>query len=77
MVTYGGSACVCSVGGAEYMMVLNDGGLSYCAGYFLTSKSSKAMLSAFTEYHTRSERETGRKLVQLRVDMGSEFFNER
>lgn len=59
------------------MMVLNDGGSSYCVGYFLTSKSSNATLGAFTEYHVKSERETGKKLVWLRVDMGSEFFNEK
>jgi len=66
---------MCLVGGAEYMIVFSDRGSSYHVGYFLTSKSSKATLSAFTEYHVKSERETGRKLVQLRVDMGSEFFN--
>ena len=32
-------------------------------------------LTAFTKYHTRSECETGKKLIWLRVDMGSEFFN--
>ena len=70
-----GLAHMHSVGGAEYMIVFSDGGSSYCVGYFLTLKSSKATLSTFTEYHVKSERETGRKLVQLRVDMGSEFFN--
>lgn len=46
-------------------------------GYFLTSKSSDAMLTAFNKYHTKSEHETGKKLIQLRVDMGSEFFNKK
>jgi hypothetical protein len=72
-----GPSRVRSVGGAVYMMVFNDGGSSYRAGYFLTSKSSDTTLSAFSEYHTRSERETGKKLIRLRVDMGSEFFNEK
>ena len=72
-----GPARVLSIGGAEYMMVLNDGGSSYHTGYFLTSKSSDTTLSAFTEYHTRSEHETGKKLIRLRVDMGTEFFNEK
>ncbi|EDR06651.1 retrovirus-related pol polyprotein [Laccaria bicolor S238N-H82] len=72
-----GPARVRSVGGAVYMFVLNDGGSSYRVGYFLTSKSGDATLDAFSEYHTRSERETGKKLIRLRVDMGSEFFNEK
>ena len=76
MVTCG-PAHVRSVDGAEYMMVLNDGGSSYHTGYFLTSKSSDVMLSTFTEYHTRSEHETGKKLIRLRVNMGSKFFNKK
>jgi len=50
-----GPARVHSVGGAEYMMVFNDGGSSYQAGYFLALKASEAMLSAFTKYHVKSE----------------------
>ena len=72
-----GPAHVHSVGGAEYMFILNDGGSSYRAPYFLTTKSANATLNAFTKYHTRSEHKTGKKLVRLRVDLGSKFFNDK
>ena len=45
-----GLAHVRSVGGAEYMMVLNDGGSSYCMGYFLTCKLSDVTLTAILGY---------------------------
>ena len=32
------------------MMVFNDGGSSYCVGYFLTSNPADVTLSAFAEY---------------------------
>lgn len=72
-----GPAHVCSVGGAEYMMVFNDGGSSYWVGYFLHSKSTDTTLSAFTEYHVKSEQETGKKLIWVRVNIGSEFLNNK
>jgi hypothetical protein len=72
-----GPARVRSVGGAEYMMVFNDGGSSYQVGYFLNSKSADTTLSTFTEFHVKLEWETGKKLIRLRVDMGSKFFNQK
>lgn len=65
-----GPARVRSVGGAEYMMAFNDGGSSYRVGYFLNSKSADTTLTAFAEFHVKSERETGKKLIRVRVDMG-------
>lgn len=50
-----GPAHVHSVEGAEYMIIFNDGGSSYHVGYFLASKFSEIMLSAFMEYHVKSE----------------------
>ena len=72
-----GPARVRSTGGAEYMMVFNDGGSSFRQGYFLGNKASETTLEAFTEYHARAERETGRKLIRIHTDMGSEFFNDK
>lgn len=70
-----GPARVRSVGGAEYMMAFNDGGSSYRVGYFLNSKSADTTLTAFAEFHVKSERETGKKLIRVRVDMG--FYNDK
>ena len=56
---------------------IHDGGSSFQQGYFLGNKASETMLNVFAEYHPRAERETGMKLVQIHIDMGSEFFNDK
>lgn len=71
-----GPSSVQSMGGAIYMMVTVDGGTSYVSVYFLTRKDADTTLTAFTAYHVESERQTGQKLREARVDAGQEWINE-
>lgn len=70
-----GPAPVESAGGAKYFMLLVDGATSYRKVYFLPSKSSDATLGVFKDYHKESERQTGKKLKRVRLDMGKEWHN--
>lgn len=71
-----GPSSVSSLGGATYMMVAVDGGSSFISVFFLTRKDATTTLTAFTAYHMESERQTGRKLKEVRVDAGREWVNE-
>jgi len=65
-----------SAGGTFYFMLLMDGHLSYRTVAFLTSKSADTTLNVFKAYHTETERQTGKKLKHLRLDMGKEWHNK-
>jgi len=56
-------------------MLIVDGATSYRTVYFLSSKSTDVMLGAFKDFHCQAERQTGRKLKCVRVDMGREWAN--
>lgn len=58
------------------MMVAVDGGSSHITVYFLSRKDAATTLTAFTIYHAESERQTGRKLREVRVDAGWEWVNK-
>jgi len=64
-----------SAGGAQYFMMLIDGYLSYKMVTFLKSKSADVILNVFETYHNEAERQTGRNLRQVRLDMGREWHN--
>jgi hypothetical protein len=70
-----GPAPVQSAGGAKYFMLLIDSATSYRHVFFLSSKSADTTLNAFREYHVESERQTGRKLKRVQMDMGREWHN--
>jgi Reverse transcriptase (RNA-dependent DNA polymerase)/gag-polypeptide of LTR copia-type/GAG-pre-integrase domain len=71
-----GRARVRSLGGAYYMMVIVDGGTSRLSPYFLADKSANTTLRVFREYVEEAERQTGRKVKRVRVDMGREWLND-
>jgi len=56
-------------------MLIVDGATSYRTVYFLSSKSTDVMLGAFKDFHCQAERQTGRKLKCVRVDMEREWAN--
>ena len=64
-----------SAGGAQYFMMLIDGYLSYKTVAFLKSKSADMTLNVFETYHNKAERQTRRKLKQVRLNMGREWHN--
>jgi len=70
-----GPAPVQSAGGASYFMLIMDGYSSYRQVTFLSSKSAEATLKVFRNYHVEAERHTGRKLQNVRLDMGKEWLN--
>lgn len=70
-----GPAPTQSAGGAKYFMLIMDGASSYRQVYFLSSKSADVTLRVFKEYLTRAERQTGRKMRRVRMDMGKEWMN--
>ncbi|PPQ82316.1 hypothetical protein CVT24_002271 [Panaeolus cyanescens] len=70
-----GPARVQSVGGAKYLMILTDGASSYRVAYTLADKSAETVLALIKRYKAMAEKETGKKLKCLRLDMGKEFYN--
>lgn len=72
-----GPAPVVSAGGAKYFMLVVDGASSYRKVYFIPSKSADVTLQVFKDYHKESERQTGKKLKHVRLDMGREWYNEQ
>ncbi|KAF7770864.1 hypothetical protein Agabi119p4_6838 [Agaricus bisporus var. burnettii] len=70
-----GPSPVQSAGGAKYFMLIMDGATSYRKAYFISNKSAEATLNVFKEFHREAERQTGRKLKRVRLDMGREWHN--
>jgi hypothetical protein len=70
-----GPASVQSAGGARYFMLCMDGASSYRKIYFISSKTAETTLQIFREFHVESERQTGRKLKRVWLDMGREWCN--
>jgi len=56
-------------------MLIIDGATLYRTVYFLSSKSTDAILGAFKDFHCQAERQTERKLKRVRIDMGREWAN--
>ncbi|KIJ23037.1 hypothetical protein M422DRAFT_196412 [Sphaerobolus stellatus SS14] len=71
-----GPTRVRSFGGAWFMMLITDGASSYRTVYFLSEKSAAASFQAFKQFHAEAERQTGKKLREVRLDMGREWYNE-
>ncbi|KAF7782993.1 hypothetical protein Agabi119p4_2369 [Agaricus bisporus var. burnettii] len=71
-----GPSPVQSAGGQRYFMLIIDGATSYRKLYFLTTKSVDATLMAFKEFHKEAERQTGKTLKEVRLDMGREWYNK-
>lgn len=61
-----------SAGGMQYFMLIMDGYSSYKTVAFLRSKSADVTLNVFETYYKEAERQTGKKLKQVRLDMGRE-----
>jgi len=59
-----------SAGGVSYFMLLIDGHSSYRTVAFLKTKSADITLNVFKNYHNEAERQTGKKLKRVRLDMG-------
>lgn len=70
-----GPSPVQSAGGSKYFMLIVDGATSYRSVHFLSNKSADATLNVFKEFHRQAERQTGKTLRRVRVDMGREWFN--
>jgi hypothetical protein len=70
-----GPATVNSAGGVRYFMLLMDGATSYWSIYFLSTKSADVTLHAFWDFHAQAERQTGKKLKRVHLDMGKEWHN--
>jgi len=70
-----GPASILLAGGSKYFMLIIDGATSYRTVYFLSSKSVDAMLGTFKDFHCQAERQIGRKLKRVQVDIGREWAN--
>jgi len=64
-----------SAGGVSYFMLLMDGYSSYKTITFLKTKSADTILQVLKNYHIEAERQTGKALKQVRLDMGREWHN--
>jgi len=56
-------------------MMMMDGFLSYRTVAFLPAKSADITLKVLKSYQTEAECQTGKRIRQLRLDMGREWFN--
>lgn len=63
-----------SLGGAKYFMTFLDDHSRYAEIKLLRTKD--AALEAFKGYKAMAEKSTGRKILKLRTDNGSEYVNE-
>jgi hypothetical protein len=70
-----GPANVQSAGGARYFMLCMDSASSFRKVFFIASKTAEVTLQIFWEFHVESERQTGKKLKRVRLDMGWEWCN--
>jgi len=72
-----GPASVKSVGGASYLMVLVDGGSAIKFGYPLSHKIGELTFQVFSEFHVAAEHVTGKRLLQVQIDGGHEWWNKK
>ena len=72
-----GPASVKSVGGASYLMVLVDGRSAMKFGYPLSHKTGELTLQVFSKFHIATECITGKRLLQVQIDGGHEWWNEK
>ena len=68
-----GPSRVESVGGKSYIMPFVNGFSGHIEGYFLGDKQGKTTLEALKHYVALAERQTGRKVLHVHTDEGSEF----
>ncbi|KAF5334482.1 hypothetical protein D9757_015459 [Collybiopsis confluens] len=71
-----GPARTKSLGGAYYMLLACDDGTGIPFPYFLANKEAPTVLRNVENFVTMAERQTGRKLRVIRIDMGREFDNK-
>ena len=64
-----------SAGGSRYFTIMMDGFSSYKTVTFLPAKSADITLKVLKSYQTEAERQTSKRMRQLRLDMGREWFN--
>jgi len=62
-------------GDALYFMIIMDGFLLYRTVAFLKSKSAEVTLNIFRSFYIEVERQTGKRLKQVQLDMGREWYN--
>ncbi|KAF5389240.1 hypothetical protein D9757_003484 [Collybiopsis confluens] len=72
-----GPARTKSLGGAYYMLLACDDGTGIPFPYFLANKEGPTVLRNVENFVTMAERQTGRKLRVIRIDMGREFDNKQ
>jgi len=70
-----GPSLVQSASSALYFMVIMDRFSSYRTVMFLKSKSAEVTLKVFKSFHTEAERQTRKRLKQVHLDMGKEWYN--
>ena len=70
-----GPSQVQSAGGCTYFMLIMNGFSSYKTVAFLKTKSADVTLNILKAYHIEAERQTGKKLKRIRLDMGREWCN--
>jgi len=58
-------------------MVLVDSGSAMKFGYPLSHKTGKLTLQVFSEFHVATEHVTGKRLLQVQIDGGREWWNEK
>jgi len=59
-----------SAGRSQYFIIMLDGFSSYRTVTFLSSKLADITLKVFKSYQREAEHQTGKKIKQVRLDMG-------
>ena len=70
-----GPAQIALAGGSRYFMLMVDGFSSYRTVAFTNSKSADVILNIFKAYQVEAERQTGKRIKHIRLDMGKEWLN--
>ena len=69
-------ANVISIGGGKYVLTFTDDATDHGTIFILANKKSSTVLNAFKEYQAWAERQSGRKIKEIRVDRGTEYMGE-
>jgi transposase InsO family protein len=64
-----------SLGKARYMLTFTDDFSRYCKIFLLPTKDADTVVNKFEEFVNWAERATGKKVLRLRSDHGSEYEN--
>lgn len=71
-----GPISVSTLGGRKYILNFMDDTSKFCVSALLETKDGASVAKVFAEFIAHAERITGKKVLKLRSDQGTEFLND-